>query len=55
MSATISTPGLLKGGEWIIKESQAENVYAPEDFSERAKNDYGNVYFVCKNRSLTNN
>lgn len=37
MSATISTPGLLKGGEWIIKESQAENVYAPEDFSEEQK------------------
>lgn len=38
MSATtISTPGLLKGGEWIIKESQAEAIFTPEDFSEEQK------------------
>ncbi len=37
MSATISTSGLLKGGEWIIKESQVEGFYTPEDFSEEQK------------------
>lgn len=37
MSATISTPGLLKGGEWIIRESQPESIFIPEDFSEEQK------------------
>ena len=37
MSATISTPGLLKGGEWIIRESQPESIFIPDDFSEEQK------------------
>ncbi len=37
MSATIPTPGLLKGGEWITRESQPESIFIPEDFSEEQK------------------
>ena len=37
MSATVSTPGLLKGGEWIIRESLPESIFIPEDFSEEQK------------------
>ena len=31
---TISNPTSVKGGEWLIKESNAEDIFTPEDFSE---------------------
>ena len=34
MSTTTSTQDLLKGGEWLIKESNAFETYTPEDFNE---------------------
>jgi alkylation response protein AidB-like acyl-CoA dehydrogenase len=35
MSTTNSaTSNLLKGGEWLIKESSAFDTYTPEDFNE---------------------
>ena len=34
MSTTTSTQNLLKGGEWLIKESNAFETYTPEDFNE---------------------
>ena len=34
MSTTTSTTTLLKGGEWLIKESNAFETYTPEDFNE---------------------
>ena len=34
MNTTTSTQNLLKGGEWLIKESNAFETYTPEDFNE---------------------
>ncbi len=34
MSTTTSTTPSLKGGEWLIKESNAFETYTPEDFNE---------------------
>ena len=34
MSTTTSTTTSLKGGEWLIKESNAFETYTPEDFNE---------------------
>ena len=34
MSTTSETINLLKGGEWLIKESNAADIYIPEDFNE---------------------
>jgi len=34
MSTTTSTTTALKGGEWLIKESNAFDTYTPEDFNE---------------------
>jgi alkylation response protein AidB-like acyl-CoA dehydrogenase len=34
MNATTSTTALLKGGEWLIKESNAFETFTPEDFNE---------------------
>ena len=34
MSITTSTSAALKGGEWLIKESNAFNTFTPEDFNE---------------------
>ena len=34
MSATSSTTTSLKGGEWLIKESNAFETFTPEDFNE---------------------
>ncbi|MEP6712736.1 MAG: acyl-CoA dehydrogenase family protein [Ferruginibacter sp.] len=33
-TTTTSTQNLLKGGEWLIKESNAFETYTPEDFNE---------------------
>jgi alkylation response protein AidB-like acyl-CoA dehydrogenase len=34
MSTTVSTSTALKGGEWLIRESNAFETYTPEDFTE---------------------
>ncbi|MEI9955733.1 MAG: hypothetical protein WDM90_05345 [Ferruginibacter sp.] len=34
MNTTTSTPVLFKGGEWLIKESNAFETFVPEDFNE---------------------
>lgn len=34
MSTSTSTANLLKGGEWLIKESIASETFTPEDFNE---------------------
>ena len=34
MNTTTETPTLLKGGEWLIKESLPENTFIPEDYNE---------------------
>ncbi len=34
MSTATSAPASLKGGEWLIKESNAFETYTPEDFNE---------------------
>ena len=34
MSTTTTTAQSLKGGEWLIKESEAKATFTPEDFSE---------------------
>jgi alkylation response protein AidB-like acyl-CoA dehydrogenase len=34
MSATTTTAHSLKGGEWLIKESNPQDTYTPEDFTE---------------------
>ena len=34
MSSATTTPTALKGGEWLIKESNAFETYTPEDFNE---------------------
>src|SRR6187401_3514221 len=31
---SVATKTALKGGEWLIKESNADDVFIPEDFSE---------------------
>ncbi len=37
MEAAIETKEALKGGEFIVKETEAENVFIPEEFSEEQK------------------
>ena len=37
MSTTTTTTNLLKGGEWLIKESNAFETFTPEDFNEEQK------------------
>ncbi len=34
---TIATKGLVKGGEFLIKETQAAEIFTPEDFSEEQR------------------
>src|SRR3979409_571453 len=34
MNTTTSTQTLFKGGEWLIKESNAFDTFTPEDFNE---------------------
>ena len=34
MNTTSSTQTLFKGGEWLIKESNAFETFTPEDFNE---------------------
>lgn len=37
MSNVAPNPSVLKGGEWIIKESRPEDIYVPEDFNEEQR------------------
>ncbi|TXI35522.1 MAG: acyl-CoA dehydrogenase [Niabella sp.] len=37
MSAATETTDMIKGGEWLIKESQPANTFIPEDFGEEQK------------------
>ena len=37
MSTTTETKNLLKGGEWLIKESNPFETFTPEDFDEEQK------------------
>ncbi len=37
MSTVAPAPAVLKGGEWIIRESQPGDIFTPEDFSEEQK------------------
>ena len=37
MSTTTNIAAVLKGGEWLIKESDPANTYTPEDFNEEQK------------------
>jgi len=37
MSATIDTKKQIKGGEFLIKETQASEIFTPEDFSEEQR------------------
>ena len=37
MSTATATTTALKGGEWLIKESNAFETYTPEDFNEEQK------------------
>lgn len=37
MSTTTTTANLLKGGEWLIKESIASETFTPEDFNEEQR------------------
>lgn len=34
---TTETKSVLKGGEWLIKETHAEDIFTPEDFSDEQK------------------
>ena len=37
MSTVAPAPAVLKGGEWIIRESKPEDIFIPEDFNEEQK------------------
>src|SRR5689334_5119195 len=37
MSAAVDTRNLLKGGEWLTKESLPSDIYTPEDFTEEER------------------
>lgn len=37
MSVATETKSVLKGGEWLIKESSPVDIYTPEDFTEEEK------------------
>jgi alkylation response protein AidB-like acyl-CoA dehydrogenase len=37
MSSAAETKSVLKGGEWLIKESLPADIYTPEDFTEEEK------------------
>src|SRR3954471_23170334 len=37
MSAATDTKTLLKGGEWLTKESLPSDIYTPEDFTEEER------------------
>ena len=39
MSATTETKTVLKGGEWLVKESKPSEAYTPEEFCRRAIDD----------------
>jgi hypothetical protein len=34
---TTESKTVLKGGEWLIKESKSSDTFTPEDFSEEQK------------------
>ena len=36
-TTTAASSSLLKGGEWLIKESNPFDIYTPEDFTEEQK------------------
>mgnify|MGYP000953513292 CR=1 FL=1 len=40
MSSSTQTTNMLKGGEWLIKESVASESYTPEDFNEEQQMSY---------------
>ena len=37
MSTTAQKAAVLKGGEWIVKESSPFGIFTPEDFNEEQK------------------
>ncbi|HRN55169.1 MAG TPA: acyl-CoA dehydrogenase family protein, partial [Agriterribacter sp.] len=37
MSTATPAPAVLKGGEWIIRESRPEDIFTPEDFNEEQR------------------
>ena len=37
MSTSTKSAAVLKGGEWIIRQSAPEEIYTPEDFNEEQK------------------
>ncbi|HTN07115.1 acyl-CoA dehydrogenase family protein [Agriterribacter sp.] len=37
MNTVATAPAVLKGGEWIIRESQPGDIFTPEDFTEEQK------------------
>ncbi|MCO5238633.1 MAG: acyl-CoA dehydrogenase family protein [Chitinophagaceae bacterium] len=37
MHTVAAAPSVLKGGEWIIRESRPEDIFVPEDFNEEQK------------------
>ena len=37
MNTTMEKQAVLKGGEWLIRESQAADIFTPEDFTEEQK------------------
>ena len=43
MATTVETQQLLRGGEFIVKESQPENLFIPEDFGEEERM----IYQTC--------
>ena len=49
---------LIKGGEFIIKETDCEDIFTPEDFTEEQKmmrdavKDFADKEIWAKNRSL---
>ncbi len=34
MNTSVQPVAVLKGGEWLIRESQAQDTFTPEDFNE---------------------
>jgi hypothetical protein len=52
MATDVQTQTLLKGGEWIIRETIPGNVFTPEDFNEEQKIGHGYVPFFPGYRNI---
>ena len=52
MSTEILNKEILRGGQFLVKETKCEDVFTLEDLIRRAKNDAGQYQGICGSRNL---